>query len=634
MFKTFQDKIPKYLNFLEWDISVFAIAIIIKLLCFNAMVTGDGEQFKGIYISTIGAIFILLFWTILFPKKYRLGLLFLVDAATTFIIIADLMFFRYFSDVLSIPVLTQAAVVGSVRSSLGTLWHMTDLLFLADMIIIIPLVIYFYGRNKLESHTTFLQRLISSLLILAIGTSLSYWGVSMLLKSQPGILKSFYDRMYIVENIGLFNYHTIDIYRYIQDKNKLPVTQQEKNAIGEFFLEKKTQQSEKLNLNGVGKDKNLIVIQVEALQQFVIGRKIGNQEITPNLNKLIKRSIYFNNYFCETAGGGTSDAEFLANVSLFPVKDGAVYIRFPGAYYYSMPKIMKEQGYGSSVFHAFKAAFWNRSVMYKSLGFDNYYNKADFTQDEITGMGLSDKSFFRQTIEKQKKQTGPYYDFLITLTSHFPFDNDKKYYSKFDVGEYKDTLFGNYLEGIHYADEALGQYITELEKEGMLDNSVLAIYGDHYAIPRNNKDYLGKFLGIEMNSFNWVNNQKIPLIIHLPNDQAAGNRKIAGGGIDFMPTILNIMGVDTSTAPLMGRDLLNSKEGLVIMRHGFFRDDKYLSLTADGQAFNVKDGSKYPIEKLKNEKDFMEKSLNYSDLMIENNLGEEIRAYLKNKTAK
>jgi lipoteichoic acid synthase len=245
-------------------------------------------------------------------------------------------------------------------------------------------------------------------------------------------------------------------------------------------------------------------------------------------------------------------------------------------------------------------------------------------------MGLSDKSFFRQSLEYMEKYKEPYYSLLITLTSHYPFDNDEKYYSKFDVGEYKDTFLGNYLESIHYADEAMGEFIEELEARGIMDRSVLAIYGDHFAIPKDKSEYLAEFLGLdEMDDFNWMKMQTVPFIIHIPGDKHIGTEHIAGGGVDFMPTVLNIMGVDGSNMPMLGRDLMNSSEGMAILRHGNFITDKYISLTNDGVAYEVETGEKYPIEKLEKEKELAKKYLEYSDMIIENNLVKELVEYLR-----
>ena len=208
---------------------------------------------------------------------------------------------------------------------------------------------------------------------------------------------------------------------------------------------------------------------------------------------------------------------------MHPARAGATYIRSPLNDYYSLARRLSEEGYLTSAMHAYRPGYWNRSVMYRTLGFDEFIDKEDYIPEEISGMGLTDKSFFRQSLEYMEKYKEPYYAFLITLTSHFPYDNDNKYLGSFNVGKYKDTFFGNYLEAIHYADEALGSFIDELEARGILDRSVLALYGDHFGIPRDKKEYLTDFLGLkEMDDYNWVRQQRIPLIIRIPEGEYIG----------------------------------------------------------------------------------------------------------------
>lgn len=304
-------------------------------------------------------------------------------------------------------------------------------------------------------------------------------------------------------------------------------------------------------------------------------------------------------------------------------------MKYPGNNYYSLPKILKEKGYSAFVMHAYKPGFWNRSVMYPSLGFDEYLNRNHYEHDEVIGMGLSDKSFFRQSLDYLKNKKEPYYAFLVTLTSHYPYDNTKAYNDALNVGELKGTFLGNYLEAIHYADSSLGYLIDKLKEEGLWDNTILAIYGDHYAISKDRKDELADFLGIDdMNNYMWVKHQKVPLIIHLPGDEGAGVRTIAGGGLDLMPTLLNIMGIDSKTIPMMGRDLLNSDEGLAVMRNGYFIDDDYLCLPADGAAYDIKTAEPYPIENLKDKIADIFMELDISQKIIENDMVEEIRNYL------
>lgn len=614
----------------DFEILLFGAVLLFKLLMFNRLIGSDTGNI-ALLASIMGTVLTLVCWGNLLKGRLRRVFLYAADCTVTFIIIADLLFYRYFSSVISIYTLAQASDISSVKNSIISLIHISDVLFIMDLLII-PFTLHSANKVIKETSSSCGKRIVRAVSAFIAGIGLCSYGVSNLLKTQPRILDSFYDRVYIVQNIGLLSFHSIDAFRFMEsNRNETqPVSEDKKEELKGYFRNKRDETTTDPEFFGAGKDKNLIVIQVEALQGCVIGRKINGREITPNLNKLIKSSLYFDNYYTQTAGGGTSDAELLSNVSLYPAKEGAAYIRFSGNDYYSLAKRMKEKGYYASTMHACRPGFWNRSVMCKSLGFDEFISKNNYSHDEICGMGLSDKSFFRQSLEYMEKHKEPYYSLLITLTSHHPFNNDKKYYSSFEVGEYKDTLFGNYLEAIHYTDEALGEFIGELERRGIADRSVLAVYGDHFAIPKDKKDYLAEFLGIEdMNDYYWTKQQRVPLIIHLPGQKRGVIKHIAGGGIDFMPTILNIMGVDGRNMPMLGRDLLNSREGMAVLRHGHFITDKYICLTSLGVAYDAESGSIYPIEKLNKEREFAAKQLEYSDIITENNLIKELTEHLQ-----
>ncbi|MCQ1530805.1 LTA synthase family protein [Lutispora saccharofermentans] len=614
-------------------VSIFIITMLIKLLYFNHLIGGTISASYGLLMSSIGALMILICLIPIVNKQYRMKMLIFFDAIITFIAVADLLFYRYFNDVITLPMVAQIKMAGSVSSSIFNLFHISDLLFILDFLLLIPLLKKIRSRQEI-TKPDWIYRTSLSLVLLLSGIFLSYRGIVILEKDQPNILTTFYDKAYIAQNIGLINYHGVDAFKFFKEgvRGKKTLSDDEKAKINTWFKEKQAYMPDKLEYFGAAKGKNLIAIQVEALQEFVIGRKINGNEITPNLNRLINKSIYFENYFCETAAGGTSDAEFLANNSLYPLKTGAVFMKYPGNYYFSLPKALKEQGYATVAMHAYKPGFWNRSVMYPNMSFDKFFNKNDLIPDEIIGMGLSDKSFFRQSLDYLKTIKEPYYAFMVTLTSHYPYDNTESYHKALDVGDLKGAFMGNYLEAIHYADESLGYLIDRLEKEGMMDNTVVAVYGDHYAVSKDKKNELARLLNIDdMNDYMWVKHQKVPLIIHLPGDEGAGRRSIAGGGLDFMPTILNIMGVDGRAIPMMGRDLLNSPHGMAVMRNGYFIDDDYLCLTADGAAFKLDSGEPYPIENLKKEIEDMHMELDISEKIIENDLIEEIRNYLLNQ---
>lgn len=619
----------KFIHAILNVVSVYTIVILMKLFYFSIKTGGTGFiGLKG--LVSLGSLLVLISFAFLFRARhwYMGGL----NVLLSILIFCDLVFYRYFNDLVSVPMLFQAGDVGDVQNSVLQLLHWTDLLLFAD-ILFAPIIKRFMTRQKYVGGKQ--NRQMGSFVVcLAVGALVVFFGFYQLVKSQPAILKTFYDRVYVAQNIGLLNYHAADIYTFAaQSASEGQALDEGKNQeILEYFVQSKLEAKQDKLLYGAGKGKNLIVIQVEALQQFVINRSINGQEITPNLNKLAAQGIYFDNYYYQTAGGGTSDAEFTSQVSMFPMKEGAVYIRKPGNYYYSLSKKLKETGYSTMALHGYKPGFWNRSLIYKNLGIDEFYSKSNLDAAELLGMGISDKSFFTQAVTKLKSKQQPYYAFLITLSSHFPYDNDKSQYSSFDVGEYKDTLIGDYLEALHYTDEALGHFIDGLQKEGILQNTVVAVYGDHHGIPKDNKEELEKFLGgKELNSTQWQQLQKVPMMISIPGQDQALKISTVGGGIDFMPTILNIMGIDNSNMPSLGRDLINSEKGLVVFRNGSFIADDMIYISNENTCYELSSGATLDKESYIEQKKQADQLLEYSDAMIKYDMVKQIKEVLESK---
>jgi phosphoglycerol transferase MdoB-like AlkP superfamily enzyme len=598
------------------DVVLFILLVCTKVLVYGRQMETGYFSYISLFSPVIASILILVALSFILNDKVRGRFLYICNLIITIFIISDLTYFRYFKDVISIPVLINGFQLGAVKSSVSNLIKFTDFLYALDLVFILPKINMYKSketvkRNKLLTISVFLGLIIMS----AIINTYDFYCLS---KEQPGLLSTMYNKVYIVKKLGTINYHYLDFYNslYSSISRKTPISKSEETEIKTFF---KNNSPYTNNLKGVSKGKNLIMIQVEALQEFAINSKIDNKEITPNLNKWIKRSEYFNNFYYQIAAGGTSDAEFMSNNSLYPAPSGAAYFLYCGNEFNAMPKIFKDSGYNTDAFHGFRESFWNRNVMYKRFGFDNFYGEKSFNIDETVGLGLSDKSFLNQSVDKIKNLKKPYYSFLITLSSHFPYD-DVKNYGDFNVGSYENTFLGDYLKSIHYTDEQLGMFLDKLEKEGVLKDSVVLLYGDHYAIPKEHEQELCKFLGKNsLSDVEWLKLQKVPMMIHFPDDSIKGTNNIFSGQMDVYPTICNLFNLSNKTT--MGKDLFNSSQGKVIFRDGSFIDGKYYYLSQKNIYYNMSTGEKInENDMLKNEKENALRQLQYSDEILKHNL--------------
>ncbi len=598
------------------DILLFLLLVTTKVLLYGKQMETGYFSYFSLFPPVFASILIIIAISLLFSNAQRVKFLYLFNIIITLFIIGDLTYFRYFKDVISIPVLINGLQLGAVKSSVSNLIKLSDFLYALDIILIFPILIKFKYANKFQLSRTLKLSLFFILLIFSFSINTkSFYALS---KDQPRLLTTFYNKVYIVKRLGFLNYHYLDLYNSLNTSisRNTPVSKEKENEI-KTFLQSNSQDTS--NLKGIAKGKNLIMIQVEALQGFVINSKVDGSEITPNLNKYTKNSVYFDNFYYQISAGGTSDAEFMSNNSLYPAVSGAACFMYCGNEFNAMPKNFGEAGYETAAFHGFRESFWNRNVIYKKYGFNNFYGEKSYNINENIGLGLSDKSFLSQSVDKIKELNKPYYAFLITLSSHFPFD-DVSNYGDFNVGQYENTLLGDYLKAIHYTDAQLGMFFDKLEKEGILKDSVVVLYGDHYAIPKDHITELAKFLNKDsLSDLEYAKLQKVPMLIHFPDESNKGVNSIPGGQVDIYPTLCNLF--DLPNKSLMGKDLFNPKDENVIFRDGSFIDGKYYYMSQTNNYFDMSTGQKLDeSEDLKSKKENALSQLEYSDEILKHNL--------------
>ena len=568
---------------------------------------------KNIYmlVSSFGILLVITGLITLVSNRRRLTALFICDAVLSVLLITDTNFFRYYYGIITIPVITQIDIrlLSSVDQSIMSLFKIKDILLIIDLPLMLAAIILLYKRgiDKLQIA----RKVIIGIAAIAVGFT------SFFIVYRSADINAFaYNSNYRTKSLGILYSHIDSVKRYIKENvfESKSLTAVEKSEIDDFFSSKEKTSE---NFRGIARGKNLIVVQMEAMQEFLINRKINGKEITPNLNKLVKDSLYLNNFYFQVADGNTSDAEFLLNTSLYPAKEGSAFLRFADNTYYSLPKVLKEQGYKSYALHAFTAEFWNRTEMYKAIGFDKFINSKDFVMDEFAGWegdALSDASFFRQSLDKID-MSNPFYSFLITLSTHHPF----KYFTdySYNVGELQGSYMGSYIKAANYADSCLGQFIEDLKKRGLYDSTLLVVYGDHSAVPKLQSDGLMEFLGVQYSELEWAKLQKVPCIIHYPGLRNGEIESTTGGEIDLFPTIANLMSIDYPY--FIGKDILNSEKGYVVLRNGSVMTDSYAYINNTRDIFDIKNGKRLSRENYEPELNSLLYQLYISDLIIEKN---------------
>lgn len=566
----------------------------------------------------------------LFKPKNRFTYFIFLNVLLTAICIINSVYYTFYSSFASISMLSLTQYVGEVSDAVvKNVLQLKDLIYIIGPLAIIITNIKLKKKNNLkliieqksERKRKTLRTLCTGCAVLAIFIiSLSSTDISRFVKQ--------WNKEYIVTSFGIYIYQANDVVTSIQPKiNAMFGYDKAKKNFIEYYENRNNQRKENEYTN-IFKDKNILVIHAESMMANAINLEFNNQAVTPTLNKLVSEGMYFSNFYSQVSVGTSSDSELTFNTSLMPTKSGTAFVSYSDRKYIATPGLLTDLGYYTFSMHANNADFWNRRTMHQKLGYQRFYSKTDYevTPETSIGLGLSDEEFFKQSlpiIKDINKNNKKWYGLMIMLTNHTPFAETDKY-GEFDVSlkettinengeeeikEYpymEETKLGNYFKSYHYADRQLGEFINQLDSEGLLDNTVLVIYGDHDArLPRSeynrlynydkeNDDTLSKDDPSydDYDSYDYELGRKVPFIIWT-KDMAGTklNQEITEvmGMYDASPTLGNMFGFYNEYQ--LGNDIFNVLgNNIVCFPNGNWLTDKiyynsqkneYLSITGE-----------------------------------------------------
>ncbi|KAA9008442.1 LTA synthase family protein [Paenibacillus spiritus] len=493
-------------------------------------------------------------------SRRKFGYYLTVNLVMTGIYFAAIMYYKYFGVIVTYHAAEQMNQVTEVKSSVFSLMDPYYLLVFVDVIV---LGYYFllnkkgrsYKKERINRRSS--RRVYTALLVASLAVCL--------FNILPN--KASMNEIKKAQEMGILNYEAYTI--FAQDKlDPVPASQITQDAIDKT---KGIQHPANPYLFGAAKGKNLIIVQMESLQNFLIGLKIDGQEITPHLNAFMKDSLYFPNFYQMVGQGNTSDAEFVSNTSLYIPPKGAATQMYVDKALPSLPRLLGDGGYQTATFHVNSVKFWNRGELYSALGWQKYYDHSFFGEEDSFFFGASDEVLYRRTTDElqQMSATGrPFYAQIISMSAHHPFTIPASKYKMKLPERYEGTFVGDYVRAQNYADYAFGQFVQELKDKGLWDNSVIMVYGDHmglpiYSLDKDDEKLMKEIYGHEYGYSNMLN---IPLIVRVPGAEPKTLGQV-GGEIDIMPTAANLLGVSLANHIHFGQDLLNQTVNLLPERY-------------------------------------------------------------------
>ena len=586
--------------FVTFVVTAVINATILRFFCMHSI--ENYLSWKAVLADTIIATFIGSFGYLIKPKN-RFAYYMTFNAILTAICMINSVYYTFYTSFASISMLSLTQYIGDVGDAVvENVLQLKDLLYLLSPIVLIIVHVRLKKKNyykKVELKTERRKQTLKTLsgagvMLVLFLVTLSSLDVSRFFKQ--------WNKEYIVMRFGIYVYQANDVVTSIQPKINSMFGYDKANKKFKDYFKDKSDTLEQNEYTNIFEGKNVIVIHGESMMTNAIGLKFNDQEVTPTLNKLASEGMYFSNFYSQVSVGTSSDSELTYNTSLMPTKSGTAFVSYSDRYYIGVPTLLKEKGYYTFSMHANNADFWNRRAMHNNLGYDKFYSKVDYkiSKENMIGLGLADKEFFTQSldkIEKVNEKEEKWYGLLIMLTNHTPFSEVEKY-GEFDV-DIKETItkedgtteevvypymegtkLGNYFKSLHYADEALGEFIEGLRERNLLDNTVFILYGDHDArlskndynrlynynketndiLPQDDPNYK------EYDSYQYELGRKVPFIIWTKDMKGTKynfeNTNVMGM-YDVAPTLGNMFGF--SNKYWLGHDIYSIKENNIVV---------------------------------------------------------------------
>lgn len=550
------NKILVYLRVLSLPL-VLALLFVLQNQVFNLWLHLYSKTYS-VRLSLVAFALGVVFYgpSLLFKKRYMYVYLFSVSAVISLIFIAQFLYYRYSQSFLQFSAIKYIGEAVSISGTIRILLTPGLLLFIINLAVVAAA----FALTFRKKYTEFILPNWEKIILVLAMAAVVFFGYKYLLyteKKEWGSTSRLYTDVYdlkaLVGKMGIMNFFLEDTFKYILRSNL--ITEADKNFLA-AFAKNKPASNETKKYFAAEKGKNLIIIQVESLENAVINQKIGGAEITPNLNRLAKDGLYFNNYYSQVGPGNTADAEFSTMDSLYSLPDDVIFIDYSKNQYKALPQLLADNGYKTYSFHGDVPTFWNRSNIYPGLGYQKAFDLDEFTVTRPVGKGpsdLGDEDLFSQSLPRLENLKQPFMATMITMSSHTPFILPEDLQTLQIPSETNLTQTQwEYLQSVHYTDKAIGEFIDGLKKDGLYDNSLILIWGDHGSFT-DIADAMG-----QDNILSVLNNSQVPMILLAPGTDLKGTNNIPGSHLDVYPTITNLLGVNPPKT-ILGQDLLNTK---------------------------------------------------------------------------
>ena len=382
------------------------------------------------------------------------------------------------------------------------------------------------------------------------------------------------------EEVIPIDYNVSDI-----DFDKLINEETDETVINLHKFFKSQTPSKQNDYTGIFEGKNLIVILAESFDSIAI-----DEEVTPTLYKIANEGLYFSNFYTPLYPVSTSDGEYMSQLSLLP-KEGIWTLPTSSELYYpyALGNTFSDLGYITNSYHNHTGTYYSRNLSHPNLG---YTYKA-------CGLGLdincdlwpeSDLEMIEATTNEFLDSDSPFLTYYITVSGHLQYSQWNamaiKNQDAVEELEYSDKI-NNFMAQHVELDKALETLLADLEESGELDNTVIALYPDHYPYGLSAEELNEKSTFERDDKFDLHKNC---LMIYNSTIEAQEIDKLSSN-LDILPTLYNLFGIEYDSRLLIGSDVLSDDEPIVIFADQSFitEDGTYNSITEEYQGNYISD---------------------------------------------
>lgn len=494
-------------------------------------------------LFTICWIFFFMSIILSFNKKHSKFIYIFIFAISLILFLTHSIYYAYFKNFFDFTSLQYASEAGSylvdaVKSS--PLW-----VFITT-IISITLVFFTIKFMPEEKHKYNYKKLLICIGIfiilhlltpLTLGKAVTTWDAW---RKPRNIYISFNDNNRSMQVSGFYEYNIRNFYvNYIKEEEVLV----DENAV--LLEEKFNETAEYENkYTGLFKDKNVIFVQLESIDSFLV-----TKEIMPTLYSLQNNSINFKNHFSFTSGGGsTFNSEYMINTGYttpITLNKGA-YTFSKNTYSYSLPHLLKKAGYTVNAFHMNTPEYYSRDVNYKSFGYDSFnslksMDNGKYYTDNTYWLDteLINNPNFNKLIFNEDNKAELFASYIITYSAHMPFEVNKGVCSLLVEDHTTELTEYECLKlQAKETDDMIKLLMDNLEEKELIDNTVVVFFADHYLYTLNDKTLLDEY---KETSNNLINHTTWMIY---SNDLKKTNINDVTSQLNILPTMLNLLGLE------------------------------------------------------------------------------------------